>query len=297
MEILQRYSFRIDLDPAFRIADDTEALLLRRDVMETMMETQYEQADEDSPFAKLVENYGGDRDDLPIKNLILSIYEFSRSHPSPNLWLEEVLTSFQDLSLEKINQSSWFQSLMEDVALELKGVEALLKEAVYYAESPGGPTVYLDCLKEDLAIVNRVQEVIHFSWEETYQEMKVSFGRLKACKGKDIDEVIKNKAKDLRDNAKKRFDKVREELFSIPPQVYIDNLKEMAPLMEKMIDLVRCFAEDYQKAKKEKGLVDFSDLEHFALQILLDEESTPHNPVPSVAAMDYQAQLNLEGKM
>ena len=291
MEILQRYSFRIDLDPAFRIADDTEALLLRRDVMETMMETQYEQADEDSPFAKLVENYGGDRDDLPIKNLILSIYEFSRSHPSPNLWLEEVLTSFQDLSLEKINQSSLFKSLMEDVALELKGVEALLKEAVYYAESPGGPTVYIDTLREDLAIVNRVQEVIHFSWEETYRAMKVSFGRLKACNGKDIDEFLKNKVKDLREVAKKRFKKVQDELFSIPPNVYIDNLKEMAPLMEKMIDLVRCFAHDYRQAKKEKGLVDFSDLEHFALQILLDEESTPHHPVPSAAAIDYQAQF------
>lgn len=291
MEILQRYSFRIDLDPAFRIADDTEALLLQRDVMENMLEAQYEQADEDSPFAKLVESYGGDRDDLPIKNLILSIYEFSRSHPSPDRWLEEVLRNFQDLGLEKINQSSWFKSLMEDVALELKGVEALLKEAEYYAESPGGPAVYIDTLKEDLAIVNGAQEVIHFSWEETYRAMNFFFGKLKSSRSKDIDKEIQQKAKDLRDDAKKRFDKVREELFSIPPQVYIDNLKEMAPLMEKMIDLVRCFARDYGWSKKEKGLVDFSDLEHFALQILLDEESTTEKPVPSEAAMDYQAQF------
>lgn len=291
MEILQRYSFRIDLDPAFRVADDTEALLLQRDVMDTMMEAQYEQADENSLFAQLIENYGGDRDDASIKQLILAIYEFSRSHPWPDYWLDEVLQNFKELSVEKINRSVWFKSLLEDVALDLKGAEELFKEAIDCAESPGGPAVYLETLYEELALLQRTQEVIGISWEETFKAMQLSFGRLKACKGKDIDEELKERAKNLRNEAIKRVKDVQEELFSIPPQVYVEHLKELAPLMEKIIDLVRCFARDYQQMKKEKGIVDFSDLEHFALQILLDEKSTPHQPVPSEAALDYQAQF------
>lgn len=292
MEILQRYSYLIDLDPAFRIADETEADLLRRDVLDVVMEEEYGLEGEEGPFTRLVDYYGGDRDDSALKELLLSVYDFSRSHPWPNHWLAEVLSNFQDVTMEKINSAFWFRSLMEDVDLDLKGVQTLLEDGEYLASSPGGPIPYLDNLQQEIPRVKEVREALAVSWEAAYRAIAhVEFGRLKACRGQEYDKALQDRVKGYRDTAKKRILKVRDELFSIPPQVYLDNLMEMSPLMEKMVNLVLKFTEGYQRAKGEKGLVDFSDLEHFALKILLDKDSTPDSLYPSSAAMDYRAQF------
>lgn len=92
LDILRRYFYKTDLDPAFRIADDNEAALLRLEVLEELFEDCYENRDEE--FLKLVDAYGGLRDDSFLQDMVLNLYEFSHSNPWPEQWLEGIYEKY-----------------------------------------------------------------------------------------------------------------------------------------------------------------------------------------------------------
>lgn len=295
MEVIQRYFQMVQLDPNFRIANETEAELIRQDVLSELFETYYERSSEGSDFWQLVDWFSGERSDDELFKLVQRLYDYSQSHPFPKHWLEQMAQSFvvDDPALY-IENNPWIHSLITDIQLEIASVIGLLKQALKLSYLPGGPIPYIDNLQGDLVLVEYLLEVTkNNSWEHLYHAFQASgFGRLNPCRGDEVDKDLQEQVKDLRDQAKKQLSQLKDELFQRPSEAYLAEIHEMAPVMKTLVAAVIDFGEQYKLAKKEKGLVDFADLEHYCLQILRHPDSTPEELKPSMAAMEYQDQFS-----
>jgi len=286
-DVIKRFYHTIDLDPSFRVANDTESVLIRQDVLDALMEEKYESMINGDMFWVMTEWFGGERDDAALFRLVQELYNASISHPDPFGWLQEMA-----LLLDGPEAGDrWFSSLMVDVRLELQSILAILKDALQVATSPGGPTPYIDTLTNDMASVKTLITASETTWENLHQSFQMDvFKRLKPCKKDDYDMEMIQQVKDYRDAAKKVLLKVNEDLFKRSIEQYRSEMVSMAPIIRELIDLVTVFGERYQLAKKERNLVDFSDLEHFCLQVL-SSELREGELVPSAAAISYKKQF------
>ncbi|MFC3798262.1 UvrD-helicase domain-containing protein [Cohnella sp. GCM10012308] len=293
MEAVQRYSPLIGLDPGFRIANETEAELLRMDTLDELFEARYEQElalGEDGTLATLADMYGGQRSDEALHRLVLELYDFSRSHPWPDAWLRATADSFDIGGEAELALSPWVQSMRADVLLALSGAVGLLRSARELASAPGGPEPYASTLAEDAALVAALTETVSgqpwTAWREPFAA--AAFGRLKACRGDGYDPELQERVKQMRDEAKKTVTRLADEWFVRSPAQYAEELAVLAPRMREIAELVIAFGDKYEAAKREKGLLDFGDLEHYALRILRAPDSSPQAVQPSDAALAYR---------
>jgi ATP-dependent helicase/nuclease subunit A len=296
-EVIKRYFQMIDLDPGFRIADETEADIMRQEQMEALLEERYADSPEEHPFWSLTEWFGGDRSDGPLMALIERLYEASRSHPDPEQWLAGQVKLFEvaeaaDGQPAVDGNHPWFASLMRDVRLELDGAAALLEEGLRVCGMPSGPVPYAGTLEDELALVRYLKEAGEQGWDPLYGAFQsAAFGRLKPCKGDVYDKELQEQVKELRKGAKDKLDKLREELFVRTPEQYFAELARMAPLMRELAALTEAYALRYQEAKTDKGLLDFTDLEHYCLRILGQPAEEGPGLIPSAAALAYREQF------
>lgn len=291
LDVIRRYYPLIGLDPGFRIANETESELMRLDVLDELFEQKYGDDSGDSgAFFMLADRYGGERGDEPLYQLVQGLYDFAQSHPWPEHWLRETAKAYEVGTIEELEQSDWVACLRTDILLTLEGAAAQLRGALELTRLPAGPAPYADALEEDLSLVlgllDTVQGASWRYWGETFR--MVEFGKLKAMRGDDYDKELQAQAKELRESAKKLVSGLADELFGREPEQFLEELRELAPLMRTLSELVISFGERYKAAKRAKGLLDFGDLEHYCLRILRDASSTPDRLIPSVAALDYQ---------
>ncbi|WP_240416578.1 helicase-exonuclease AddAB subunit AddA [Paenibacillus periandrae] len=284
--VIQRYYERIGLDPSFRIANETEAAILRQDVLEDIIEECHQKVD-NMEFSMLLDWFSGDRNDNSLLNLVQMIYDSARSHPSPEAWLTHVVSMY-DLGEDSI--PIWVSCLMEDVKLELESIKNLLQEAVLIIHQPEGPTPYLDNLMKELSVLTNIMDS-STSWDNLHTAMHQSiFDRLKACKKDGYDEVKIEAVKALRDRAKKDLEKLKGEIFQRSIQDFILECQHMKPVVLGLKRLVMEFHTRFSKAKTEKNLLDFSDLEHMALMVLGEIKDGRYEPTK--AAHDYRKIYN-----
>lgn len=286
LDVVRQYFYRLELDPAFRVADDAEAALMLMETLEELFEELYSSGDEE--FLALVDAYGGERDDSRLHQLILDVYRFAVSNPWPEYWLDKLEAAYKPDSISSFEQQSWVQILLQWAELQLSGCLVKLKEAEKLALRPGGPAAYLDNLRDDMVVVHDLLAAAR-SWDGLHRALQdLQFGKLKACRNKDIDETLKERTKKLREEAKKTIASLSRDLFARPLGEHVADLERTAPYVRTVAGLVRAFMERYREMKTARGLVDFSDLEHYCLKVLLDEKSTPQKPMPSPVALELR---------
>ncbi|MGK9251725.1 helicase-exonuclease AddAB subunit AddA [Paenibacillus humicus] len=295
LDVIRRYYPLIGLDPGFRVANETEAELLRLEVLDELFEERYAgDAGGDGDFLRLADRYGGEKGDEPLYRLVQQLYDFSRSQPWPDDWLRAMAAAFSAGGPEELQGSPWVAALEADIALALGGARLALQEALRMALLPEGPSVYADTLREDLSLVAGLTEAVATrpwdEWRDAWQ-LAGGFGRLKSVRGGDADKSLQERVKDLRDEARSLVDELGKELFSRSAKQYAAELEQLAPLMRALAELVIEFDGRYQLAKRKKGLLDFGDLEHYCLQILRADDSRPGSNLPSAAALDYRKQF------
>ncbi|MEN1988774.1 helicase-exonuclease AddAB subunit AddA [Paenibacillus hubeiensis] len=294
MEVIRRYYQLIPLNPAFRILNENEAELMRQELLEQLFEEKYGQEGEGSTFRELVDWFSGERSDDAMHRLVQRLYDFSRSHSWPEHWLAQMADAFQVESVEALGQSPWVRSILQDAALTLSGAAGLLRQGIAIALQPGGPAPYADTLKADLAMVEELLSAVQVvPWERQPEAFQtVAFGKLKPCKKDQTDPDLQEQVKELREAAKKAVSDLKASLFGRSAFSFWQELQQAAPLMQELSRLVSEFAELYRSAKQERGQVDFNDLEHYCLQILRHEDSTPDQALPSDAAMEYRERFD-----
>lgn len=284
LEMIRKYYYMTDIDPGFRIADETEAQLLRDEVLEELFEEEYGKEGNEGFFA-LVDTFTNDRSDTALQDIIRDLYDFARSNTSPDQYLDSIVEMYNVDGVSSLEQLPFVRSLLEDIDLQLKGAKQLLEYGLELTKLPGGPAPRAENFIADLHVVNTLIEAKKDSWTMLYEAMQSwSFGRAKTCKGDEYDEELVEKAKKLRDQAKKIITGLQEELFFRRQESFIRDMAEMKPHIEELVSLVKAFSIRFEQIKTEKGLVDFADLEHYCLEILSspDEEG---RLLPSDAAL------------
>ncbi|WEK53065.1 MAG: helicase-exonuclease AddAB subunit AddA [Candidatus Cohnella colombiensis] len=290
MEIVERYAPLIDLDPGFRLANVTESELLRIDTLDELFEERYEQEGEQGALARLADQFGGERSDEPLHKLVLELHEFAGSHPWPEAWLKEMAEQFQGADADKLLESLWVRSLLGDTILQVDGILNMMRTALHIAQEPDGPAPYFETIQIELVGLEHLSETLRAGgWEQWQQAVaNIAFGRLKPCKGDDYNAALIERVKGLRDAVKKAVSKLSEEWLVRSPEQYVAELNVLAPDMEQLAELTITFGQRYEQAKRAKGLLDFSDLEHYTLRILRDPSSTPEHSEPSAAARSFR---------
>ncbi|OMP67112.1 helicase-exonuclease AddAB subunit AddA [Domibacillus epiphyticus] len=278
LEVIRKYYYMIDIDPAFRIADDTEAVLIRDEVLEELLEEEYGKENNES-FYRLVDTFSGDRSDVELQKAVIRLYDFSRSHPEPEEWLRGISDIYE--TTDTIDNLLFMNPLKKDIRFQLESALAMLDEGLMMTELPGGPVPRAENFLADAAQVRSVLQCE--TWEEMYKTFQtVKFPTLKMCKGDEYDEVLKERSKTVRDNAKKIINDLKETFFSRKPENWLRDMDEMKPVVERLAQLVLDFALRYESVKRERGITDFSDLEHYALSILMTDGQ------PTEAAESYK---------
>lgn len=291
LDVIRRYYPLIGLDPGFRVANETESELLRIEVLDDLFEKRFADIRDGGAFLKLADRYGGEKGDEKLYHLTLQLYDFSRSQPWPEHWLRQTAAEFAVPDGEPLGSSKWAQSLQGDVRLALRGAAGSLRQALALCARPGGPEAYAVSLNEDLEAVEELLRTVEGEpwerWREAFQS-RGGFGRLKTMRGDDRDKQLQEQAKALREQAKQIVASLADELFMRSSEEYLAEMREVAPLMSALAELVIDFGASYEAEKRAKGLLDFGDLEHFCLRILRDPASTPERTLPSPAALEYR---------
>lgn len=290
LEVVRKYYYLIDIDPGFRILDETEGMLLRDEAMEALLEEEYGKEGNES-FYRVVDMFTNDRSDDALQNLIFKLYDFSKANPNPNKWLDEVVANYRVKEGQTIEELPFIEPLLYDIRLQLDEAKRLFEQGLKLTKVPGGPYKRADNFLNDLTIVEAMQKAKNESFQALYDMFQnYKFTTLKPCKGDEFIREYVEESKKLRDEGKAIIQKLKEELFSRKPETYLKDLQEMQQPVQVLVNLVKSFSIKFDQLKKERAVVDFSDLEHDTLKILgqVDELG---NIVPSEAAQAYQKQF------
>ena len=265
-----------NVSPNFRIADTPEIELLKQEILDELFEEKY--LSENKDFTKLINTYTSYRDDTPLKELILSIYNYINSSPYPLKWLDEKIEMFNiENELDKdFSQTPWGKVLLEEINEELIDDIAILTDSIDGLEYEKDLDEFKQTIESDIKQLTILQENLN-NWDKSYeiaQNIKfITWPRKK------VESEIKDEIKKIRDNVKKKFNKKLEKIFVSDSKQSNQDIFDMYDILKKLKNLIIEFDEIFSKKKRDKNIVDFTDIEHFALNILVKgvEKTTDKN--------------------
>lgn len=264
-EVIKDYFHLIDIDPRFRIADNTEALIIKSECMEEMLEEQYQKASPE--FLMLVEMFGGNRDDTPLSDLLLKIYDFIQSQPEPLEWLNNKAHDY-NMTREEFENSSWLKTIKQNIKTRLIAAEDLFTRSLQESLLPNGPAAYIEALQDDNIKINQLLEALDGgNFDDFYNLMySIDFKRLKPAtpEHKEKAEEIKG----WRDEAKKIITDIKKKIILKPVDEMLADINQLYPYINYIYSLIMDYTRIYTLNKSERGVLDFNDLEHYALQVL-----------------------------
>lgn len=268
MSVLKEFFYELDIDPTFRVAEESELTLLKADVMEELLEDCYEKGEED--FLRLAECVGG-KTDQGLEELLLKLYKFAQSAPFPESWLAAISKNLEEQeTMQSLPEDGEIvRYIKEQADIILRESRSILRAAMELCQAPLGPSVYMDALKSDEKLLDDL------STKKTYKELKTAFGGLsyERLSGKKCDTTEEKKAqvKALRDLYKKLLGKLREDYFFAEEEQMCADMAAMVPLMRELIELCVEYGKRFGEKKAERGLVDYNDLEHLTVKLFIKE--------------------------
>ena len=290
LAIVRQYAYLIEIDPGFRIANEGESALLRDDVLAQTLEEAYDQEDEAklTSVYRLVDSFTSDRDDQAIETLISKLYDTSRVHPEPIKWLHSLPKQYDLPENITIDELNFIEPLKDSIRFSLEEALAHIEEMRQYSLKPDGPYPYGETAQLDFALLEEAKRIINYgTWQEAYDYFaKIKWDRIATVKKDSCDPDLQEKAKKKRDQAKDIIKQLKESFFLRKPERLLEEIRLMGPIIETLVELTESFSEKFKIAKLQRGLVDFSDLEHYALEILTVEEDG--KLLPSPVALDFK---------
>ena len=300
LEVIKSNFHKINLDPNFRIGDETECSLMKLEAIDETFDILYEQNDEE--FCYLVDCYAEKRGDSNLQNLILSIYSFVMASPYPKVWLKESAEDFNIAYDFDFATSKWAKAILETVKIQMEGIEKSLCKAIEDVYGIDELVTFTDKLKIEYEKIKEILYACDTSWSDAYRQIS-SMTFENYAKGvkripKDAPSYIKeekDKAKKIRDNAKKSIEKIKTSVFNKNYDDLKDEIKFLYPIVKSLSDVVLMFEQIYSQKKRDKGIIDFNDIEHFALQILTETDENGDfvfdkegKNIPSDIALEYR---------
>ena len=289
--VIRKYFYTIDLDPAFSIAGEEELNLLRRQVLEDVFLSYYEDDEKASILYPLADMFGSDRGDDILMDTVSRMYTYARSLAWPEHWLKEAARAYDVAPDAVIDDMVWAGPIKDAVRRILEEDARLYDGVLYHLRQREAFAPACDTFVAEQAALRQAAQAR--SWNDLSRFVRaIDFPRLKSLrKLSDDDKAVWERCKKVRDDVKKDVIKTLQAVyFSATPEEWLDGMRAMKPIMDGLVTLTLDFAKAYGAAKKEKGWIDFNDLEHFCLQILLAPDASPEHPVPSAAAEELRSQ-------
>ena len=283
LEVVRNNFYELEnVAPNFRIADTTEIELLKQEVIEDIFEKKYEEEDKD--FSKLIHTYTSYRDDTPLKDLILKIYGYIQSNPFPEKWLSEKVEMFnRENNLDDdFSTTPWGKVLLKEIDDELIDGISFLESAAKTLEVNPDLEKFFQTIRNDIDMLNNLKNNLD-NWDKAY-EINTNLKFVTWPRNK-VDSLEKDEAKSIRDSVKENL-KVLNNILVCDSKTANQDIFDMYSILVKLKDIILEFGEEFSKRKREKNIVDFQDVEHFALKILIKEENG--EVVPSDIAKKYQ---------
>ena len=277
-DILREYAYRLDLPADFRVGDENECRELRETALQTLLDSAYETVAEDPDFQAFVDTQGLGRDDRLVPEIIQKVYDSAKCHLDPKAWLDNCLKSADVEDLSDASQTLWGKYLMEDLFTYLNYQITAMDRTGKMVEQVPGLEKPAALLRDTLNQLRRLGE--SKTWDEVVSRRDIDYGRLNFPRKYD-DEELKGQVKAVRERCKKGLEK-RLRSFTDPSSQILADLDRSAAAVRGLCALVRGFEEAFDRLKRSRHVLDFSDLEHKTLDLLLGKSRT----TPTAAARE-----------
>ena len=269
LSVVRDYFHTIDLEPGFRTMEEGERKLLMQEVMEELLEEEYRKGE--ASFTDFVEMAATGRDDRKVEELILNLYEFSRSNPDPETWLCDSIQSYEEAENQPWDSLPFVKLALEQTWASLEDLEQSLVYAKSVCEDTDGPAAY------EAAIVSDIERIRKLRKAESFQKLQealsgLSFDRLATNRDQSVSEEKIQTVKSLRDQVKKELTSIRDQFFYETVEELRGDLRRAKPFVQELVRLTVAFGQAFEAKKQSQGVIDFGDMEQYALRILRKEE-------------------------
>lgn len=303
----------IGLDPDFRTADEGEIRLLKQEVLSELLEEQFALGRQE--FTDCVEYFAYDGREKRLEELIERLYTFSGSYPFPEKWLRQHRMDYHVETFEELVKTEWFAGMMQEISALLQECKEQEKAALKVCEEPDGPYFYAVALEQDQELIAGLeQELSRVVQTASEPEQSVASAEMDSSVAKDAFEALaarvqgisyarmaskkddsvsvekRELVKAMRERVKSLLGTLSEKYFASGPKQWLAECRQADAALCELVDLALLFGERLTEKKREKNLLDFEDMEHLALQILLREEENGQM-VPSDTALEYRKQF------
>ncbi len=282
LDIIRNNFYEVDASANFRIADTAENDLLKYDVLDDLFEEKYNNNDKD--FLNLIEVYTDYRSDDKLKELILNIYKFIQSSPFPEKWIEEKVNQFKGDENKDFSETIWGQVILgtlkdkiEEAVIKLRKISSETSKFIELSK-------FTAVLNEDIINLEFIMSNMNL-WNSTFNSIN-SFKWKNWPVDKKVTLELKDKAKEVRDKVKKELKSEFDKYMIYNSEEALKYINNMYYILNSLKELVKEFSKKFSERKKEKNIIDFNDIEHLALKILLKEENGEY--VESDVAKKYK---------
>ena len=303
----------IGLDPDFRTADEGEIRLLKQEVLSELLEEQFALGRQE--FTDCVEYFAYDGREKWLEELIERLYTFSGSYPFPEKWLRQHRMDYHVETFEELVKTEWFAGMMQEISALLQECKEQEKAALKVCEEPDGPYFYAVALEQDQELLAGLEQelasVVQTASEpeqsvasaemdssvakDAFEPLAarvqgISYARMAPKKDDSVSAEKRELVKAMRERVKSLLGTLSEKYFVSGPKQWLAECRQADAALCELVDLALLFGERLTEKKREKNLLDFEDMEHLALQILLKEEENGQM-VPSDTALEYREQF------
>ena len=303
----------IGLDPDFRTADEGEIRLLKQEVLSELLEEQFALGRQE--FTDCVEYFAYDGREKRLEELIERLYTFSGSYPFPEKWLRQHRMDYHMETFEELVKTEWFAGMMQEISALLQECKEQEKAALKVCEEPDGPYFYAVALEQDQELIAGLEQelasVVQTASEpeqsvapaemdssvakDAFEALAarvqgISYARMTAKKDDSVSAEKRELVKAMRERVKSLLGTLSEKYFASGPKQWLAECRQADAALCELVDLALLFGKRLTEKKREKNLLDFEDMEHLALQILLKEEENGQM-VPSDTALEYREQF------
>ena len=289
--VIRSYFYKLDIPPTARIGNEAEMALLKQEVLENLLKEAYEH--NEYGIFDLSDFFSDDKSDAGLQDKVLSLYEFAMSQSNPDGWMRHAVEPYKAAQEQDLQDTLWGRAMWDDQQAEIDRIADRIEAMEPLLESPVGPKKWDKVYQEQLAALAQLKGA------QTWSDMvdvcrnldtftKASFTSLgKALEKGEVDGALADEFKSLGSQNKDSLKGMKNGLFHIDESVLQQQFKDQYPLIHNLVELTIAFHKAYDEAKKEQGIMDFSDLEHLCLALLV-EPGTEDDPKPSEVALELQ---------
>ena len=289
--VIRSYFYKLDIPPTARIGNEAEMALLKQEVLENLLKEAYEH--NEYGIFDLSDFFSDDKSDAGLQDKALSLYEFAMSQSNPDGWMRHAVEPYKAAQEQDLQDTLWGRAMWDDQQAEIDRIADRIEQMEPLLESPVGPKKWDKVYQEQLAALAQLKGA------QTWSDMvdvcrnldtftKASFTSLgKALEKGEVDGALADEFKSLGSQNKDSLKGMKNGLFHIDESVLQQQFKDQYPLIHNLVELTIAFHKAYDEAKKEQGIMDFSDLEHLCLALLV-EPGTEDDPQPSEVALELQ---------